>query len=218
MRYYPVCLDIKDRRCLVVGGGQVGTRKVRTLLDCGARVSVVSPKATETLTELAARGQIALSLRDYRSDDQNGAFLVIGATNDASLNQRIHEDAETAGRLCNIADQPQRCNFIVPSVIQQGDLQLTISTSGKSPAFARHLRRQLQAQFGPEYGLFLELMGAIRQRLLAQAHAPEAHKQVFERLISEDLLGLIRSNDHRKIDTILAEVVGADFLYADLMS
>ncbi len=218
MRYYPVCLDIKDRRCLVVGGGQVGTRKVRTLLDCGARVSVVTPKATEALTELAARGRIALALRDYRSDDQNGAFLVIGATSDASLNQRIHEDAETAGRLCNIADQPRRCNFIVPSVIQQGDLQLTISTSGKSPAFARHLRRQLQVQFGPEYGLFLELMGAIRKRLLAQAHAPEAHKQIFERLISEDLLGLIRSNDHRKIDTVLAEVVGADFLYADLMS
>jgi len=218
MRYYPVCLDIQGRACLVVGGGQVGSRKVGTLLACGARVTVVSPQATETITKLAQQGRIAWKPRAYRSTDQQGNFLVIGATDDETLNQRIHDDAEQSGRLCNIADQPQRCNFVLPSVVRQGDMTIAISTSGKSPAFAKYIRRQLQAQFGPEYGRFLYLMGALRRRLLAEAHAPEAHKPIFERLIDEGLLALIRQDDQRKIDALLARVVGPDVTYTSLMA
>ncbi|WP_054034010.1 precorrin-2 dehydrogenase/sirohydrochlorin ferrochelatase family protein [Desulfatitalea tepidiphila] len=218
MRYYPVSLDIQGRACLVVGGGQVGSRKVGALLACGARVTVVSPQATETIANLAQQGRITWKQRAYRSTDQQGTFLVIGATNDEALNQRIHDDAEQAGRLCNIADQPQRCNFVLPSVVRQGNLTIAISTSGQSPAFAKYMRRQLQAQFGPEYGRFLDLMGALRRRLLAEAHAPEAHKPIFERLIDEGLLALIRQDDHPKIDALLARVVGPDVTYAGLMA
>jgi precorrin-2 dehydrogenase / sirohydrochlorin ferrochelatase len=218
MRYYPICLDIKDRLCLVVGGGQVGTRKVRTLLDCGARVTVVSPEGTPELAALADQGRVAWERRDYQSADQAGAFLVIGATDLEALNSRIHQEAEAAGRLCNIADQPERCNFVLPAIIQQGDLMIAVSTSGKSPAFAKHLRRLLEAQFGPEYAIFLDLMGAVRQRLLAQAHAPEAHKPIFEQLIARGLLEMIRSDDRPGIDQVLAEVVGSEFHYEDLLS
>jgi precorrin-2 dehydrogenase/sirohydrochlorin ferrochelatase len=217
MRYYPVCLDIKDRPCLVVGGGQVGTRKVQTLLACGAQVTVISPEATDALSALAQQGQIQLKRRPYRASDQAGIFLVIGATDDQALNRRIHADAGQAGRLCNIADQPQLCNFILPAVVQQGDLMLAISTAGKSPAFAKHVRQQLQTQFGPEYGIFLELMGAARDRLLQQAHAPEAHKPLFEQLIAQGLLEMIRANDRRRIDGLLAQVLGPDFTYDALM-
>ncbi|MFZ1986273.1 MAG: bifunctional precorrin-2 dehydrogenase/sirohydrochlorin ferrochelatase [Desulfatitalea sp.] len=217
MRYYPICLDIKERLCLVVGGGQVGTRKVHTLLDCRARVTVVSPEATEELAALARQGRIVWEQRAYRAGDQDGAFLVIGATDVEALNSRIHQDAEGAGRLCNIADQPERCNFVLPAIIQQGDLMIAVSTSGKSPAFAKHLRRLLEAQFGPEYAIFLDLMGAVRQRLLQQAHAPEAHKPIFEQLITQGLLEMIRSDDRQGIDRLLAEVVGPGFRYEDLI-
>lgn len=217
MRYYPICLDIRDRACLVVGGGQVGTRKVRTLLDCGARVTVVSPEGTAELAEMAHKGRVVWERRDYRGGDQAGMFLVIGATDAESLNRQVQQEAEADGRLCNIADQPERCNFVLPSIIQQGDLMIAVSTSGKSPAFAKHLRRVLEGQFGPEYAIFLDLMGAVRQRLLAEAHAPEAHKPIFEQLIARGLLELIRQDDRPGIDRVLAEVVGSEFSYEDLL-
>ncbi len=217
MRYYPICLDIRERPCLVVGGGQVGTRKVRTLLDCDARVTVVSPEGTEELAALARKGRVVWERRDYRSGDQQGMFLVIGATDVEPLNRQVQLEAEADGRLCNIADQPERCNFVLPSIIQQGDLMIAVSTSGKSPAFAKHLRRVLEGQFGPEYAIFLDLMGAVRQRLLAEAHAPEAHKPIFEQLIARGLLELIRQDDRAGIDRVLAEVVGSAFSYEDLL-
>jgi precorrin-2 dehydrogenase/sirohydrochlorin ferrochelatase len=217
MRYYPVCLDIKDRDCLVVGGGQVGTRKVRTLLTCGARVTVVSPQVTAELSQLGRQGRIRIVLRDYRTDDLADAFLVIGATDDPGLNRRVYRDAEAARRLCNIADQPDLCNFVLPSIVHQGDLIIAISTSGRSPAFAKHLRRRLQGQFGPEYGRLLDLMGAIRSRLLAAEHAPEAHKPLFEELIHNNLLEMIRNDDRGSINTLLESVLGPGFIYEELM-
>jgi precorrin-2 dehydrogenase/sirohydrochlorin ferrochelatase len=217
MRYYPVCLDIKDRPCLVVGGGQVGTRKVQTLLQCGARVTVVSPAVSAELAQLAQQGQILIRLREYCPTDLDSAFLVIGATDDQEQNRRVHQDAEAARRLCNIADQPELCNFVLPAVITQGDLMIAISTSGRSPAFAKHLRQQLLSQFGPEYGYFLDLMGAIRSRLLAAEHAPEAHKPLFEKLIHNNLLEMIKADDRSGINSLLDEVLGPGYLYEELM-
>jgi precorrin-2 dehydrogenase/sirohydrochlorin ferrochelatase len=217
MQYYPVNLDVKDRNCLVVGGGGVGTRKVRTLLECGARVTVISPEATPELEALAGRGRIQWHARDYRASDLDDTFLVIGATDDQRLNRKIHQDAELAQRLCNIADQPDLCNFILPAVMRQGDLMLTVSTGGKSPAFAKHLRQQLERDYGPEYGALLQLMGAIRKRLLAEAHAPEAHKPLFEQLIKGGLLEMIRSDDRKNINGLLTRVLGPGFDYRALM-
>jgi precorrin-2 dehydrogenase/sirohydrochlorin ferrochelatase len=217
MRYYPICLDIKNRKCLVVGGGRVGTRKVHTLLACGARVTVVSPEITSELAEAARQARIELKLRAYRTSDLDGAFLVIGATNDDALNRQVHQDAEKTGRLCNIADQPHLCNFVLPALACQGDLIIAISTSGSSPAFAKHLRRRLQAQFGPEYARFLDLMGAVRNRLLAAEHAPEAHKPLFEQLIQSGLIDLIRDDDTDGINQVLTQVLGPDYRYQELM-
>jgi precorrin-2 dehydrogenase/sirohydrochlorin ferrochelatase len=217
MRYYPVYLDVKGRRCLVVGGGHVGTRKVGTLLQCGAEVTVISHEVTTELSEMAEQGCIDLRLRDYRSSDLDHVFLVICATDDQPLNRKVHQDAEAAHRLCNIADQPGLCNFVLPSIINQGSLSIAISTAGKSPAFAKFLRRQLQEQFGPEYGAMLDLMGAVRKRLLAQEHAPEQHKPLFERLIQGGLLALIKGNDRQGINALLASVLGPDFKYETMM-
>jgi precorrin-2 dehydrogenase / sirohydrochlorin ferrochelatase len=217
MRYYPVCLDIKDRPCLVVGGGQVGTRKVARLLQCGARVTVISPEVTPELARMARQGQIELRQRDYQRSDLDNCFLVVGATDAPEQNRRIHRDAEAIQRLCNIVDQPDLCNFVLPAVVAQGDLLLCISTSGRSPAFAKYLRRQLQGSFGPEYARFLELMGAVRERLLADEHAPEAHKPLFEKLIHSGLLEMIRRGDGDGINALLAEVLGPGFIYEALI-
>jgi precorrin-2 dehydrogenase/sirohydrochlorin ferrochelatase len=217
MRYYPVHLDIKNRNCLVVGGGAVGTRKVNALLECGARVTVVSPDPTGQLKIMAAEGSITLNARTYRTDDIKNMFLVIGATDDETLNYRISKDAEQTNTLCNIADRPEACNFILPSIVCRGDLVITISTSGKSPALAKKLRQKLEAQFGEEYADFLHLMGAIRKKLLSQAHKPEAHKAVFNQLIDMDLVELIRKGKKEEINSLLYEILGEGYKIEELL-
>ena len=218
MRYYPVNLDIRGRPCLVVGGGRVGARKVDTLLKCGAIVTVVSPEAISPLARLAEEGRIVLERREYRSSDVKGQFLVIGATDDEGLNRQIHADAERLNLLCNIADRPEICNFILPAIVRRGDFMMAVSTAGKSPAFAKHMRRRLEAQFGPEYGKLLDLMGAIRKKLLAEAHEPEAHKPLFERLIAGELLELVKIGEKDRINRLLEEVLGAGYRYDQLMT
>lgn len=217
MQYYPVNLNISDRHCLVIGGGTVGTRKVLALMECGARVTVVSPQVSERLSGLALKGKIRIVLRSFTPSDLENVFLVIGATDDESLNRRIHEHAEKRGLLCNIADRPEVCNFILPSVLRRGDLTISISTSGRSPALAKKLRQQLERQFGEEYRVLLQLMGAIRKKLLAQTHAPEAHKPLFEHLLDAGLIDLVRQNQRKEINLLLADVLGAEFTYENLV-
>ena len=211
MKYYPIHLDIKNRDCLIVGGGAVGTRKVNTLIECGASVTVVSPDPTPELTKLASEGSVTLKKRAYRKDDLTGMFLVIGATDDERLNRQISKDAEQAQILCNIADRPEVCNFILPSIVRRGDLVITISTSGKSPALAKHLRQKLETQFGPEYADFLLLMGAIRRRLLSQTHEPETHKTLFNQLVDSDLIQLMQAGKTEEINSLLYKILGEGY-------
>jgi precorrin-2 dehydrogenase/sirohydrochlorin ferrochelatase len=217
MRYFPIQLDIPGRASLVVGGGGVGTRKAKSLIACGGKVTVVSPTATGELQDLAAAGALRVLQREYVGDDLQGMFLVMGATDDERLNRRIRTDAERLKILCNIADRPEQCDFILPAVVQRGDLIVTVSTSGRSPALAKKLRQDLQSQFGDEYTAFLDLMGAIRKRLLAEAHAPEEHKPIFERLVHSNILTWIREGRRNDIDRLLAEVLGDGWRADDLL-
>jgi len=217
MRYYPIHLDIQNRSCLVVGGGGVGTRKVMSLLKCGARVTVVSPVISERLQNLAESALLSLKPRPYRTADLEGVFLVIGATDDEALNRQISRDAENRNILCNIADRPEVCNFILPSIVQRKDLVITISTSGQSPALAKKMRKTLEGQFGDEYGELLQLMGAIRKKLLSQAHEPEVHKPLFEQLINSDLSSMIRESKTEAINALLFKILGDGYRYEELM-
>lgn len=218
MRYYPVYLDMRGRRALVVGGGAVGTRKTETLLRAGARVTVVSPQATSTLQALAAAGQVTWHARPYQPADMADAFLAFSATDDPALNRRIAADAARHHVLCNFADQPDRGHFILPSIVERGDLLVSISTCGKSPAVARRLRQELEAYFGEEYAPFLRLLGAVRVRLLEREHAPETHRRIFGRLIDGGLLAMVRDGDRDGIDTLLKSVLGDDFDTERLMN
>lgn len=217
MRYYPIHLDLRGRPCLVVGGGAVGTRKVQRLVGCGARVTVVSPEVSDTLARLAQAGGIDWRRRPYDPADLEGAFLVIGATDDGPLNARIGQEARRRGLLVNLVDRPEGSTFLVPSVVERGDLVIGISTGGSSPALAKRLRRELEGQFGAEYARLLELLGAVRRRLLAGGHDPESHRRSFEALLESDLLEWIRGGDTAAIDRRLAEVLGEGYDCATLL-
>ncbi len=216
--FYPVNLDIKDRQCLVVGGGAVASRKAQTLIDCEAIVTVVSPEFSDELKKLEQSSEVMLIQRPYQTSDLDGKFLVIGATNDEKLNRRVNADVEQRNMLCNIADVPDICNFILPAIIRRGDLCLAVSTSGKSPAFAKKLRKDLEKTFGDEYALFLTLMGEIRKKLLAEEHAPEAHKPIFEKLISHNLPEMIKKNEKERINQVLLDVLGTGYFYDALIN
>jgi precorrin-2 dehydrogenase/sirohydrochlorin ferrochelatase len=195
----------------------VGTRKVNALLMCGARVTVVSLDPAPRLKKLVAERSIILKERAYRSADLKGMFLVIGATDDEKLNRQISKDAGQIGILCNIADRPEACNFILPSIVQRGDLVITISTSGQSPALAKHIRRKMEAQFGGEYADFLLLMGAIRKKLLSQTHEPEAHKALFNQLIDSNLIELLRTGQKREVNLVLQKILGEGYGIEELL-
>jgi len=217
MKYYPVYLNVQHQSCLVVGAGAVGTRKIHTLLSFDANITAVSLKATDSIHQLALEKRIILKLRSYRTSDLENMLLVFGTTDNESLNRKIYSDAKNLGKLCNIADQPDLCTFILPSVVQRGDLILAISTSGKSPAYAKRIKQQLEKQFGPEYGEFLKLMGSIRKKMLMKHHDPDAHRSLFEQLIDHGLLDLVRNGDKYLIDQLLTSVLGQDFHY-DLLT
>ncbi|SMD04683.1 precorrin-2 dehydrogenase / sirohydrochlorin ferrochelatase [Desulfocicer vacuolatum DSM 3385] len=214
--YYPVHLKVKGKTCLVVGGGKVGMRKARTLAKSGALVKMVSPRLMDTIPRETA-DRISWISEPYTPEHIVGTTLVFAATDQRQLNRQIAADARSKGILCNIADDPDASDFILPAIVHRGDLILTVSTSGNSPAFAKKLRQDLEARFGEEYADFLLLMGKIRSRLLAQGHAPDRHKAIFSTLINEDLLGMIMENQTDKINHLLLSILGSGYTYENLM-
>jgi precorrin-2 dehydrogenase/sirohydrochlorin ferrochelatase len=211
VRYYPIFLNVENRPCLVVGGGEVGARKVKTLLNCGGVVGVVTPEVVPWLEEKIQEGVVELKGSHYEERQLDKCFLVIAATDDMELNCRIAQDAEKRGLLCNVVDYPQEGNFILPSLVQRGALTVAISTSGKSPALARQLRQDLEQRFGMEYADFLELMGAIRERLLRDSKDSRANKDSFNQLVESPLLEMVRRRDYEGVDRILESVLGSDY-------
>ncbi|MFO7964407.1 MAG: bifunctional precorrin-2 dehydrogenase/sirohydrochlorin ferrochelatase [Desulfobacterales bacterium] len=218
MRYYPIFLDISGRCCTVIGGGDVAARKAKTLIECGASVTVVSPEITESLHALADQKKITWKNRTCEARDVTGAFLVFGATNDNALNRRIQADAKEAGALCNIVDQPELCDFILPSLVERGDLVIAVSTTGKSPAYARKLKKYLEKRLGDEHRLFLELMGAIRKKLLNENRASHHNKPLFEKLVDAGLIEMIKNRDDHAINETLGKILGPGYDYDSLMS
>ncbi|MCX5840275.1 MAG: bifunctional precorrin-2 dehydrogenase/sirohydrochlorin ferrochelatase [Deltaproteobacteria bacterium] len=208
MKYYPVNLNMTNKRCVVVGGGDIAERKVERLLECGAQVTVVSKSLTPLLKARKKTGQMDHIDRDYEDQALDGAFMVIGATDQNDVNERISKDAMARGLLVNIVDDPDRCNFILPSLVQQGDLSIAVSTGGKSPALAKKLRKELEKQYGPEYQTLLVIMGILRKRILAGDQRAADNKAVFEDLVHSDILQAIREKDRGRVNTIIHDLTG----------
>lgn len=195
MKYYPISLDLKDKRCVVVGGGGVAERKVRSLIACGAVVRVISPNITRGLNKLKGGNKIVHLRRGYKKGDIKGAFLVFGATSSEALNSRISHDAKKERTLVNIVDSPAKCNFIVPASINRGNLTISVSTSGASPALARFLRQRLEKDYGSEYGKFLKIMERLRHEVLEKVQDKNRRKRIFEEMVKSDAVRLIKIGD-----------------------
>ena len=205
-RYYPVFLDLRGKLAVVVGGGNVALRKVKSLLSCGARVRLVSPRPTASLSGL--RSSLDLVSRPYRAADLDGASVVFAATDDPAVNVEVAREARARGVLVNVADAPTLCDFIVPSVVSRGDLQIAISTGGASPALARHLREELERVIGPEYAELVALLESVRERVLAKIADPGRRRAVFDQLVHSDLLALIRKGDRHAIQARVEAILG----------
>ncbi len=170
--YYPVALDLRDRLCLVVGGGPVAEAKVEGLLAAGARVTVVSPEITEALTAWAIEGSIIHRPHRYRPDDLDGQQLVFSASDQREVTESVSAEARRRGLWVNAADDPAFCDFLLPSVLRRGRLVVAVSTGGASPALAARVRRDLEAYFAPAYGELVELAAEVRAELRSRAHRP----------------------------------------------
>jgi precorrin-2 dehydrogenase / sirohydrochlorin ferrochelatase len=183
MTYYMACLDLAGRRAVVVGGGAVGLEKVRGLLACGASVTVVAPEVVPELHELP----IVWRPRRYHARDLGGAFLVIAATSDRRVNERVHADAEARSLLCNVADVPELCNFILPAVHREGPIAIAVSTGGASPALAKRIRSEIAARIGPEHAALAERLRAMRPAVKQRFATYEERRDYFEQLVEREL-------------------------------
>jgi siroheme synthase-like protein len=179
--YFPAFLDLRGRRCLVVGGGPVGERKARALLECGARVHVVSPTLTVALTTLVTAGRLEHRPRAFRRADARGCTLVVAATGRARADRSVAAAARAHRALVNVVDRPAHCDLIMPSVLRRGELQIAVSTGGRSPALAREIRRRLEPLFAPGTAAIVERAGRERARGRSIARTPAARARAGER-------------------------------------
>ena len=177
------CLDVAGRRCVVVGGGSVGLEKAVGLAACGARVTVVSPDLHEGFEEL----EVEWLARRYEEGDLEGAFLVIAATSDREVNTSVFREAERSGKLCNVADVPDLCNFILPAVHREGPIAVAVSTGGASPALAKRLRSQIAELVGPVHADLAEELRAMRPEVKERFTTYEERRDYFEELVTERL-------------------------------
>ncbi len=187
MSLFPAFLKLTNRRVLLVGGGSIAAQKIPGLLEAGAQVHVVSPKLTSELTEWVRNQKISWSPKPFEPQDLDNAFLVIAATSLRDLNSQVYREADHRNILCNAVDDIDHCHFYYGSIVQRGDLQIAISTNGKSPALAQRLRKELEQQFGPEYANWLDSLGAARDALRAQSHNLESTKRQLHHLASRPM-------------------------------
>jgi precorrin-2 dehydrogenase/sirohydrochlorin ferrochelatase len=216
--YYPILVDLKGKKVLVVGGGNVARRKIGSLLAHGALVEVIAKELDPQVASWVEDGLIKHACQDFSESPLESFFMVIAATNDASLNRQVSRKAQEHGLLVNVVDQPSDCNFILPSVLRRGDFVVAVSSSGKSPAFARKTREDLERQFGDEIESFLILMGRLREEVVAHGLSQDHNKQVFEKLVASPLQRAVREKDWDQAASVISEILGRPFSGEEVMS
>jgi precorrin-2 dehydrogenase / sirohydrochlorin ferrochelatase len=190
--YYPIYIDIEDRDVVIIGGGEVCTRKAETMLRYGARVTVVSPAFTEELEHWAGAGRLTLRRKRYEESDLDGAVLVIASTDDQQVNEQIAADCRRRKIPVNVVDVTPLCEFIVPAIIEKGSIQIAVSTGGRSPALARTLKEDLQRSIGPEYAEVNDVLGTLREGAKAVLPTDVDRKRFFDGIIARGILGMLR--------------------------
>jgi precorrin-2 dehydrogenase / sirohydrochlorin ferrochelatase len=193
---FPAFLKLAGRRCVVVGAGRIAEQKLDGLISTGAVVRVVAPVATPRIRDLAQAGRIDWTQRGFAADDLDGVLLVIAATGNPSVNEDVFRQADARGVLCNAVDEPDRCHFYFPAVVRRGDLQIAISTTGKSPALAQRIRGEFEKQFAPEYGAWLAWLGRVRQLYFSRNVGAKARVEALHRIASRRVYERFASRRH----------------------
>jgi siroheme synthase-like protein len=205
--FYIACLKLTGRRCVVVGGGEIGLEKVEGLLACDGRVTLIAPAAVPELEELAREGSIEWERREYGGrDDLEGVFIAIAATDDTDTNIRIYEDAERRAMLVNIVDVPPLCNFILPAIVRTGPLAVAISTAGASPALAKRIKREIAETYGEPYARLAELLNEVRGWAKGTLPTYQDRKEFFESIVNghPDPVELLRAGDEQAVRDLIA--------------
>ena len=206
MGYYPIFLNLSGRRCLVVGGGPVAERKIEGLLAALASVTVVSPTLTAALQRLAKEKKIRHFMRDYRKGDLSGYRLAFVATDDAQVNRAVYEEAEEADVFINAADDPAHCDFILPSVLRRGQLQVAVASGGSSPALSRAVREELESYFTEDYSVLSEIVAELRSELKEKSLSADAES--WRQALNGEVRRLVRDGDIEGAKRYLRERVG----------
>lgn len=183
---FPMFVKLAGRQILVVGAGKVGEPKIAGLLDTGAHIRVVALEAGPVVRGWAREGKIDLEIRHFKADDLDGAFLAVVATSSRTLNERVYDEAQRRGVLCNVVDVPDLCDFYYPSIVRRGDLQIAVSTAGNSPSLAQKIRQQLEKQFGPAYAEWVRELGETRKLILASDLDKEQKLELLHSLASRE--------------------------------
>src|SRR3954470_15187674 len=205
--FYMACLRLKGRRCVVVGGGEVGLEKVEGLLACDADVTLVAPEAVDQLRELAREGSIRWEQRPYAGPgDLDGALMVIASTDDTDVNISVHDDAEHRAMLVNVVDVPPLCNFILPAVVRTGPLAIAISTAGASPALAKRIRDEIADEYGEPYARLAVLLNEVRGWAKGTLPTYQDRKAFFENIVNgePDPIELLRAGDEAAVRALIA--------------
>ncbi len=191
--YYPIFLSITGKRCVVIGGGKIAEGKVDKLLECGAKVTVVSPNLTRKMKDRANKNEFAHVERAYQKGDIEGAYLALVATDDNKVNQSAADEARELGILVNTADDVKNCDFIAPAIVQRGDLTIAVSTAGRSPAMARRVREELEELFTPDYADLLTVLGDARTALRKSGLRPDPEE--WQKAIDSEPKSMVRRGE-----------------------
>ena len=205
--FYPVYLNLKNKRIVVIGGGVVAERKVETLLGMEASINVISPEVTPRIESLAESNQIQLQRRAYTVGDCAGAALVFSATGNEEVNRAVFEEAAKAGVLLNTADKPALCDFIMPAVVRQGDIAVAVSTGGKSPGLAAQVRNKIATVIGPEYARLAELLAQVRPEIQRRIPNEEDRKALHYRILNSDIMERLSKDDREGAERRLREII-----------
>jgi precorrin-2 dehydrogenase/sirohydrochlorin ferrochelatase len=212
--FYPVFLDLRDRRCVVVGGGEMAAAKARELCAAGAHVEVVTERPGSSVEAMATGGELRLRRRPYQEGDLAGAFLVIAAGDDPAEREAVWREASRRGLPLNSVDDPPRCSFIAGSVVRRGALTVAVSTSGRAPALAVRLRQWLERQLGAEHARFLELAGSVRAALAEREPDADRRRERWYALVDSDAMELLRRGDEAAARRRFAELLGVEPAHA----
>lgn len=204
--HYPIHVKMEGMLCAVIGGGEVAQRKVGTLLECGAIITIISPEITPLLAEWTEQGKINWKRELYQGQDLSPYFFIVAATNHRHVNYSVYEQAKRTKAFINIADRPDLCNYIVPSTVKRGRLVISVSTSGASPSLASKLRRRLEREFGQEYEGYVDFLAQMRLKVLQEIKDATVRKQIFQELLDDRYVEAPSLQREQMADALLQQV------------